>query len=418
MKSPLLNKYLTITSIIFFTYNGYSSGEVPNSNLGAVDVTIETTAATCGTNDGEINIELTGGVPPYSIIPSNLTSLSAGNYNITISDSGGCVIDTSVVLEEDNNLSTFVDVLDEISCTGNQLAEVIINVAGGSGQYLVMVEGNPSVSEVSTGIFSTNLSGGSYGITITDINDNCSLVDNFAVGQPSPIVVTVEITEIDSCSGRILMADISAVGGTPPYMIETNPMSDGLEVIVIDSEGCMESVFVENPPLENALRFASIQIFDSESNQNNGSIDITVDGGEPPYFYEWRDSDDNVLTTDEDIEDLSAGVYTVKVSDFSSCTILSGELEVDQMTSTNSLAEINYNIYPNPNSSELLIIESKSIVNSKYKIISATGKTILHGTLNESKNRIMLPELENGVYFLRIFNEAGNYELHPILIMK
>jgi|GEM_PF-3925055 len=331
-----------------------------------------------------------------------------------------CVNNSSAtaITVEVNNLSVFVDVVGEIDCNSTENAEVLINVAGGSGAYVVVLDNNSPVSEISAGLFSAMLMSGSYEITITDANDGCSLVDNFAVGQPSPILIEVEITEVDDCSGRILNADISGSGGTPPYTIETNPMSDGLEVTVMDNAGCSETVFVENPPLENALIFSSIQIFDSEGNADDGSIDITIQGGNPPYVYEWVDNDNNVLSTEEDIEDLAPGIYSVKVSDSRSCTILSGELEVDQITSVSSVADQKIIIYPNPNNVGYFIISGETLANKSYSILNSIGEVVIFGILTDNYNYIGTAKLENGIYFFRILGDNGFYKLKRLVISK
>lgn len=413
MKNQLYTKcFLSLFMLCTFISHTYSFDDaiVDFNNL---NIEIIVTESTCDNSDGEIEMNVSGGVAPYTITPNNFTNLSSGVYNYTISDSGGCVVDTTVVVIEDNSLTSFVDVVDDINCSGNQTAETLINVAGGSGNYFVAIDGNPSISEISTGIFSTDLSGGSYGITITDLDDNCMLTDNFAVGQPSPIIISVDITEIDSCSGRILNLDISGSGGTPPYDIDVNPMSGGVLVTVIDNDGCSEELFVTNPPLENALVFDQIQIFPSEFNEDNGSIDITIAGGNPPYVYQWRDADNNVLTTDEDIEDLAPGIYFVNISDSKGCTITSGELMVDQTTSSFELSDNDFEIYPNPSRLNFIFINGADLSNKSYQVLNAEGRLIVKGKLDLNQKKIDLPsDLQSGFYYIKIVSDQNIYEVH------
>ncbi|MBL0052100.1 MAG: hypothetical protein IPP29_11620 [Bacteroidetes bacterium] len=48
---------------------------------------------------------------------------------------------------------------------------------------------------------------------------------------------------------------------------------------------------------------------------SDGSIDVTATGGTTPYTYLWNDGD-----TNEDRTNLTAGTYTVTVTDANGCT--------------------------------------------------------------------------------------------------
>ena len=48
---------------------------------------------------------------------------------------------------------------------------------------------------------------------------------------------------------------------------------------------------------------------------SDGSIDLTVSGGAPPYSFEWTNSDGLVISNDEDLIDLPTGTYFVSVTD-------------------------------------------------------------------------------------------------------
>ena len=56
---------------------------------------------------------------------------------------------------------------------------------------------------------------------------------------------------------------------------------------------------------------------------SNGAIDLTVTGGTPGYTYDW--SNDGPETPDNDPQDLSglsAGTYTITVTDANGCTVV------------------------------------------------------------------------------------------------
>ncbi|MCS5492000.1 DUF7507 domain-containing protein, partial [Algoriphagus limi] len=69
---------------------------------------------------------------------------------------------------------------------------------------------------------------------------------------------------------------------------------------------------------------------DGCSVEPTGSIDIDVSGGDGPYTFEWSTSDGSGLVTDaEDQSGLSAGTYSVTVSDSRGC-ILTQEIVIEQ----------------------------------------------------------------------------------------
>lgn len=76
--------------------------------------TFATTNATCGVNDGEVDISVTGGVLPYSYIwnshptysTSSANDLWADDYDIQIVDSIGCTVAVNFTIEQDPPTST------------------------------------------------------------------------------------------------------------------------------------------------------------------------------------------------------------------------------------------------------------------------------------------------------------------------
>ncbi|RMG93855.1 MAG: hypothetical protein D6706_14815 [Chloroflexi bacterium] len=82
---------------------------------------------------------------------------------------------------------------------------------------------------------------------------------------------------------------------------------------VSDDSSCVASITVTitEPP---ALQLTESHVDIICNGDTSGSIDLTVTGGVPPYQYNWSSSQ-----TTEDIQNIGAGVYTVTVTDDSSC---------------------------------------------------------------------------------------------------
>ena len=75
---------------------------------------------------------------------------------------------------------------------------------------------------------------------------------------------------------------------------------------------------------------------------SDGSIDLNVTGGQPPYIYEWTNSNGEIISNDEDIFDLSADTYFVSVTDDNSVTENSPPIVITQP----SAFTVNYEIIP------------------------------------------------------------------------
>ncbi|NNF01390.1 MAG: PKD domain-containing protein, partial [Bacteroidia bacterium] len=86
--------------------------------------------------------------------------------------------------------------------------------------------------------------------------------------------------------------------------------------LFIDNVNVDGSLVCNNPTISN-VSVMNVTCFGDE----NGSIDITVAGGTPPYTYVWSNS-----STTQDISSLGPGTYSVIVSDNEGCTAQASEV--------------------------------------------------------------------------------------------
>jgi len=99
----------------------------------------ETIIADSGTGDGSISILASGGVPPYSYSWSTgenseeLASLSAGSYELILSDSNGCSITESFTID---------------ASTGLVSSEPNITIYPNPSSEIIKVESNEAISEI------------------------------------------------------------------------------------------------------------------------------------------------------------------------------------------------------------------------------------------------------------------------------
>ncbi len=85
-------------------------------------------------------------------------------------------------------------------------------------------------------------------------------------------------------------------------------------LVILDSNGCVLTYLDTVPgpllPLSGTMVSQDVLCF----GEDNGAIDIQILGGTSPYSYAWNNS-----STDEDLDSLAAGIYTVIVTDSNAC---------------------------------------------------------------------------------------------------
>ena len=289
-----------------------------------------------GATDGSIDITVTGGVGPYTFNwngdgtiedQEDQIGLGAGLYNVLVVDANFCQFTLEFELIEptpiivDATLSSFDDGFN-ISCNGQCDGTITISVTGGDPGvtgYTISWTGPNGFSSSSLSL--TGLCAGDYEVTVTDEND-CSVIESYSIIEPE--VLTLAITQNYNCiTGTLdLCADVTGGSGTYTYVWQNDSTSsciigstDGQYcVTVTDSNGCIENVCV-TIDVNTPLNLTSV-VVDATCGLCNGSIDITISGGFPPYSFFWVSGQ-----TTEDLSDLCAGTYTITVTDAIGCII-------------------------------------------------------------------------------------------------
>lgn len=121
--------------------------------------------------------------------------------------------------------------------------------------------------------------------------------------------------------------ELIVTGGTPGYSyswspnVSTTSRADNLptgtySITITDAGGCSQIATIMlpniNAPIITPVTSTNISCF----NGNNGSISTTVSGGTPAYTYSWSPSGGD----QPDATNLSAGIYTLTVTDQAGCT--------------------------------------------------------------------------------------------------
>lgn len=134
---------------------------------------------------------------------------------------------------------------------------------------------------------------------------------------------------------------------SPTDEITINSLPAGDYIINIPGlgTGCNNSATIEQPDEALSIDTGQSDIDDISCNgENDGSINIDIDGGYWPYVFNWSPS--SILDTIQEITDLEAGVYSFTVTDDEGCTLVSPEYTITEppaITATISTTNITCN---------------------------------------------------------------------------
>ena len=288
-----------------------------------IDLTINTTDATCGNQNGSAEVIInSGGTAPFNYSwtacdgTNSIANLSAGLYSVEITDSDGCTSASTFNIADSDGPSIVADLISGPSCVGYMDGFISITAAGGAGGYSYNWQHGPVVDDISL------LAQGNYILTVTDAN-GCEVSESFELIDPLPLDLsdaTISNTDCFLSTGEIILNPTGGAGG---YTFEwdqggnTNSISNlitGLYgVIVSDINGCSE----RGKYIINALdgpQVAENYIVKPTCMNNDGAINVDVTGGVEPYEYLWFAG-----YSVKNISALSVGNYELVVTDANGC---------------------------------------------------------------------------------------------------
>ncbi|RFN58148.1 HYR domain-containing protein [Marixanthomonas ophiurae] len=330
------------------------TGSTPPCNLTAF-ITSQTNVACNGASTGSITVSANNGTVNYDYVWSNgasttntssttntITGLAAGNYSVTITDANGCTDTASATITQPTDLVVSASVNSNVSCNGGSDGSATAAVSGGAMPY--SYSWSPSGGNNAT---ATGLSAGTYTVTVTDAN-GCMDTANVTITEPTALVASASVDNNVSCNGGSDGSATAAVsGGAMPYSYSWSPSggnnatATGLSagtytVTVTDANGCMDSanVTITEPTALNATITAQTNA--SCPGSSDGEATVSVNGGTAGYTYSWAPSGGSNATA----TGLSAGNYTVTVTDANGCTTTTSVIITD-IDSTPPVANCN-----------------------------------------------------------------------------
>jgi gliding motility-associated-like protein len=303
---------------------------VSSTNLTCFNANNGLAIATTTNAVGAVAYYYTGG--PLPLTTQNVSGLIATTYTMLATDQNSCTATVIFTVTQPPVLTVGITTTGSISCSGGNNGFATATPNGGTPGYNYLWNNGQSTAT------SSSLTVGGYTVTITD-SKGCTATANTTIIQPAGLTAIVTGTNV-TCNGlNNGIGNVNYAGGSGVPAILWQP---GLQVVqtptnliapqihtvtLTDANGCIltRTLNITQPA---ALTATLNNIVPTNCNQSNGSASVAVGGGAGGYTYQWTS---NPAFTNNNITNVSAGPYTVTVTDINGC-------QVSQIAAINNIA--------------------------------------------------------------------------------
>lgn len=340
-----------------------------------------------------------------------------GEYEVVVSNTDGCTAATTI------SVTIPAPPVAAIEATGVSVcdaAPATLSTTPGMSAY--------AWSNGASASSTTATENGSYRVTVTDA-DGCTaeaeitlqLTDDQAptIACPadqkrcfSDALVTYNTPTIsDNCSNLVLTQTTGLPSG------ESYPMGTTQNRWVVqDAQGNTAECSFQIEVLPGA----TLTLVSSGNDQNGGNqgyLDVTVEGGNPPYSFEW--SLNNVLfATTEDLQNIGQGTYTLVVRDANNCEVAQETYPVSNTSSTSTpLYDDRISLMPNPVRGNFVLLQLEQLPATEFdlQLYDATGRIVRQMySLRQQQVQIDLDGLPTGTYSLN-YRSAGQVQSFKVV---
>jgi gliding motility-associated-like protein len=253
--------------------------------------TIAATDATCGADDGQLQVNPNGGTAPYTYVwtpnagsTATVSNLAAGSYQVVVTDAAGCSITLNGNVNNANAPTLTLESSQNETCPGDADGSASVSASGGSGGYTynwLPTGGNAAEA--------TGLTAGNYVVTVTD-SDGCLSSLNVTIGSQPAISLSGTVINED-CGQQNGQISLNASGGTGTLTYSwsngqstsslTNLTFGDYTVVVTDQNGCSTQQTFTVETIGTIPVFVTPPVASIEAGE---SVDLEATGG---VSYTW-----------------------------------------------------------------------------------------------------------------------------------
>jgi len=304
--------------------------------LSSLSMSSSKTDVKCyGDSTGEVFLDVMGGAGGYSYLWSNgsdskdISNLFEGSYSVVVTDSNNCSISDNIVIDQPLAPLTLSSSVTNVGCYGEATGGIDLVINGGTTPYFKQWSNSSSFILSDTTSELSNQLSDTFLVVVTDIK-GCTEELTSAISQPTAPISISGLSNFVNCNGLSDGSiDIDVSGGAQEYSYvwsngstdeDLTDLSAGTYLITVtDTSNCIETnSFVVTEP-SSALSVSLSKMDVMCSGGLDGQIESMVQGGTQPYTYLWSNNENS-----ENLIGISAGVYTLNVTDENGCSAFTG----------------------------------------------------------------------------------------------
>jgi gliding motility-associated-like protein len=295
-----------------------------------------------GLANGSIDANVAGGTgnfryswKPGDASTQDLADITPGDYTLTVLDrTTGCSATQTFTVRNIDVVSITSGAVSQVTCNGGNNGSFTVSFPKGTPPFSLSVNGSTIASGITDRTYTVGgRTAGTYNIEVKDAN-NTTASTTVVINQPVGLTERARKTpKTESSKGSI---DLTVNGGLPPYRFVWNNGATSEDLFNLD-EGCYKAtvtdanncIFITSEYCIGFFRVARAQVTDVKcANDTNGSISISVAGGDEPYSYEWS-SAQGIVGRDSLLQGIGAGTYNVRIIGTGGTVIIAGPYTIN-----------------------------------------------------------------------------------------